>query len=150
MSRALVGAGIVGAGALVALDLSTKAHGRAEGTPIGNDEQSFSPTPRWVHHEHGGPRLLGAAVALVPAAAGIGGALGVRRLGGPAGLAATGAALMATGGMLNGVELGARGTNTNPIQLFGSYFNVADVALVGGAALLGIAAFPSLVRVLAR
>ncbi len=130
----LAGTGVAVA-SVVALDLVTKAHGRATSADVDDP-----------HLEHEGPRALGAGIIGATSLMAVGALTLGARLGANMPLAIAGAAAFATGGALNGVELLARGSNTNPIEVAGMRGNVADISLVGGVALLGIASLPALAR----
>ena len=138
------------AGAVAAADLATKSWARAHAPDPGALPDPRTLRPAWVHGEHPGPPALGAVVAIVPAAVGAGLAAALTRFAGPSPLVIPAAALLATGAVLNGAELAVRGSNTNPIDVAGIEFNVADLAVVAGAALLALSVVPAAARLLVR
>ena len=86
----------------------------------------------------------------MPIAVGAGAAYGITRLGGSRTLAVLGATALGVGAALNGAELLARGSNTNPWSAWGKRFNAADLAIAGGVGALALGSVPIVVRALAR
>ena len=148
--RTLAAATLATAGVVVAADLATKSWARANAPSPSELADPRSLRPQWVRGEHEGSRALGVAVAVAPALVGAGIAAALTRFAAPAPFAIPAAILLATGSVLNGAELVARGSNTNPVNVAGAEFNVADLAVVAGAGLLGLSLVPAAVRLLAR
>jgi len=100
--------------------------------------------------EHPGDPRLGFLVAGAPLAAAAGALVVGSRLGASMPMVAAGVTLFVAGGVLNGVELLVRGSNTNPIQIRHTAFNVADLSVVAGVGLICLGALPVVTRALAR